>query len=56
VPISTRYFDEASSINFWRSVEYGLGIINVLLRYALHNSKIILIKQFTPKANPKTNS
>jgi glycosyltransferase involved in cell wall biosynthesis len=32
VPISTRYFDEASQINFRRSVVYGFGILwNVLL-------------------------
>jgi hypothetical protein len=36
VPIVTRYFPEASSINFRRSVKYGFGILNVLRRYALH--------------------
>jgi glycosyltransferase involved in cell wall biosynthesis len=35
VPIVTRYFPEASSINFRRSVKYGLGILRVLLRYSL---------------------
>lgn len=49
VPISTRYFQEASSINFLRSTLYGLGILGVLFRYTLHHSKIISIKQFTPK-------
>jgi glycosyltransferase involved in cell wall biosynthesis len=49
VPITTRYFKEASSINFTRSIVYGLGILRVLLRYAFHTSKIIRIKQFTPK-------
>jgi len=40
VPIVTRYFPEASSINFRRSVVYGLGILKVLLRYGLHQSKV----------------
>lgn len=29
----TKYFREASSINFWRSVIYGLGVIKVSLQY-----------------------
>ena len=29
----TKYFDEASSINFRRSVKYGLGVIGVSLAY-----------------------
>jgi len=31
----TKYFDEASSINFSRSVTYGLGVLRVSLRYFL---------------------
>ena len=49
VPISTRYFKDASSINFTRSVVYGFSILGVLTRYALHHLKIIRFKQFTPK-------
>ncbi len=36
VGIETRYFPEASSINFLRSMIYGFGILYVLFRYALH--------------------
>ena len=32
----TRYFKEASSINFKRSVVYGLGVLKVCLQYRLH--------------------
>lgn len=32
----TKYFDEASSINFKRSVNYGLGVLGVSFRYFLH--------------------
>ena len=49
VPIVTRYFPEASSINFRRSVKYGLGIIRVLVKYSLHKSGIISSKQFMSK-------
>lgn len=38
VPIVTRYFPEASSINFRRSVEYGFGILGVLWKYSMHRS------------------
>ncbi|MEA5457847.1 glycosyltransferase family 2 protein [Arcicella sp. LKC2W] len=31
----TKYFDEASSINFARSSKYGLGVLRVSLRYRL---------------------
>jgi hypothetical protein len=33
VPIPTRYFAEASSVNFRRSVLYGLGTLRTLLRH-----------------------
>lgn len=36
VPIVTRYFPEASSINLRRSIWYGLGILWTLFRYFLH--------------------
>ena len=49
VPIVTRYFPEASSINFQRSVKYGLGILWNLLLYWLHHSKIVHVKKFEPK-------
>jgi glycosyltransferase involved in cell wall biosynthesis len=36
IPIATRYFDEASQIGFWKSVEYGLSILWVLVKFKLH--------------------
>lgn len=36
VPVPVRYFDEASSINFKRSVKYGLSTLAVLGEYYLH--------------------
>ena len=40
IPITTRYFAEASMIGFWRSVKYGLGIIRVMAQYLLYKMKI----------------
>lgn len=34
----TRYFEEASSINFKRSVIYGLGVLRVSCQYALQSA------------------
>jgi glycosyltransferase involved in cell wall biosynthesis len=36
----TKYFDEASSINFKRSVQYGLGVLRVSIQYALQKAGI----------------
>jgi glycosyltransferase involved in cell wall biosynthesis len=33
IPVPVRYFDEASSINFRRSVTYGLSTLNVLVKF-----------------------
>jgi glycosyltransferase involved in cell wall biosynthesis len=36
VPVPVRYFDEASSINFRRSVQYGLATLQTVTRYWIH--------------------
>jgi glycosyltransferase involved in cell wall biosynthesis len=36
IAVPTRYFDEASSVNFRRSVVYGLSTLRVVLRFMLH--------------------
>lgn len=33
IPVETRYFPEASSINFWNSVKYGLGVLGSLAKF-----------------------
>jgi hypothetical protein len=50
VPIVTRYFPEASSINFTRSVIYGFGILGVLLKYWFHKENFFQIEQFLPNS------
>tara|TARA_B100000767_G_C19743351_1_gene527268 strand:+ start:169 stop:909 length:741 start_codon:yes stop_codon:yes gene_type:complete len=42
----TKYFKEASSINFKRSVKYGLGCIIASLVYRLHKWKLIKSNRF----------
>ncbi|MDE1977669.1 MAG: glycosyltransferase family 2 protein [Elusimicrobia bacterium] len=49
VPVSTRYFPEASSINFRRSVIYGLSTLLALSQYLLHRAGVRRFKRFTPK-------
>ncbi|MCG2726330.1 MAG: glycosyltransferase family 2 protein [Elusimicrobia bacterium] len=41
IPIQTKYFKEASSINFIRSLKYGFSTVYVLLRYFLNKLKIL---------------
>lgn len=49
VTCPTKYFDEASSINFKRSVEYGLGVLRVSFLYFLTKKKIYDWKLLHPK-------
>lgn len=49
VPIVTRYFVEASSINFPRSVKYGFGVLWTLVRYSLHRRHIWRCPRLLPK-------
>lgn len=48
IPIPTRYFPEASSVSFRASVVYGLKILRVLQRYALHRAGIRHYPAFEP--------
>lgn len=40
IPVPAKYFKEASSINFFKSVIYGVGILFTLLQLQLHRMKI----------------
>ena len=42
----TKYFKEASSINFQRSVKYGLGVLRVAFQYFLAKNKLYSAKIF----------
>lgn len=49
VPIVTRYFSDASSINFTNSVIYGFEILFVLVRYLLNKLGILADRKLTSK-------
>jgi len=45
----TKYFAEASSINFRRSVVYGLGVLSTSVQYRLHRSGLRRDRLFDPE-------
>jgi glycosyltransferase involved in cell wall biosynthesis len=46
VTCPTKYFEEASSINFRRSIKYGMGVVGVSLKYFLNKKGILKSKIF----------
>jgi len=52
VPVPARYFPEASSIGFRRSVAYGLGTLGVLARYLAHRTGILRSPLFVAARSP----
>ncbi|KKR81572.1 MAG: Glycosyl transferase, group 2 family protein [Candidatus Daviesbacteria bacterium GW2011_GWA1_41_61] len=49
IPVPVRYFPEASSINFRRSVQYGLGTLSALVKYLLSGWSLYRFKIFAVK-------
>jgi glycosyltransferase involved in cell wall biosynthesis len=47
VSCPTRYFDEASSINFARSVKYGFGVLATSLKYRLQKLRLARFRLFS---------
>jgi glycosyltransferase involved in cell wall biosynthesis len=47
VSCPTKYFKEASSINFQRSVKYGLGVLATTLQFALQQMGLIRLARFS---------
>ncbi len=50
IPVPTRYFKEASSITFRRSVVYGCETLWTLFRYVLHELKILRYPSLSPRS------
>jgi glycosyltransferase involved in cell wall biosynthesis len=46
IPIPTRYFPEASSVNFWTSTQYGLSILWTLFQYILFKLQLVRVMKF----------
>ena len=49
VTCPTKYFEEASSINFKRSVEYGFGVLTTSWRHFLHKHGMVKSKLYKAK-------
>src|SRR5437016_4816770 len=49
VSCPTKYFEEASSINFRRSVKYGFGVLATTLQFALQNWGVLHLRRFSDK-------
>ena len=43
----TRYFEEASSINFTRSVKYGLGVLGTTASFVAHKPGVIRVPRYS---------
>lgn len=56
IPIPTRYFAEASSINFARSCRYGLGTLGVMIKYILHCAGLWSFDLFATPARDRERS
>jgi glycosyltransferase involved in cell wall biosynthesis len=50
IAVPTRYFEEASSVGFRRSVVYGLSTLRVVARFALHRIRVRPSPKLTPRA------
>jgi glycosyltransferase involved in cell wall biosynthesis len=49
VAVDTRYFEDASSISFMRSVKYGLETLEIMGKFLCQRFKIKRFPMFTPK-------
>lgn len=48
IGVETRYFPEASSINFMNSVKYGMGVLSTLAKYSAAKAGLIKCDLFRP--------
>ena len=55
IPVPTRYFPEASSINFRRSLKYGIQTIGAMLKFILQKAGIAHFRLFEPVSKGKLN-
>ncbi len=53
IAVPTRYFEEASSVGFRRSVVYGLSTLRVVARYLLHRTGIRRSAQLQPRSQSR---
>src|SRR3954453_20951685 len=53
IAVPTRYFEEASSVNFRRSVVYGLSTLRVVGSFLLHRSGLRRTDKLRPRTSPR---
>ena len=53
IPVPALYFEEASSINFWRSLKYGIETLANVGRFVLHRLHIRRYPEYLPKRGNK---
>jgi glycosyltransferase involved in cell wall biosynthesis len=56
IPIPTRYFQDASSINFRRSVRYGVGTVTVMLKFVVQSLGVARVRLFAKPNHQGQNS
>jgi hypothetical protein len=56
VSCPTKYFAEASSINFKRSVKYGLGVLHTTLKFSLQQHGLGRFSIFDPRGRKLSNA
>ncbi len=56
IAVPTRYFEEASSVGFRRSVVYGRSTLRVVLRYLLHSRRVRPSRKLTPRDPPPSGT
>jgi glycosyltransferase involved in cell wall biosynthesis len=52
IAVPTRYFEEASSVGFRRSVVYGLSTMKVVLRFMLHRLRLRRSRKLSNRSQP----
>ena len=55
IPVPVRYFPESSSINFKRSVKYGIYAFGALVSFRMHSLKIWKDSRFISKKEVRVN-
>ena len=50
----TKYFEDASSINFKRSVKYGLGVLATTIGFVAHRTRIVRLPYLSPRGRKVT--
>lgn len=46
IPVTTKYFRDASSVNFLKSTQYGIQVIWTIVKYLMHKYNIKKFEQF----------